>query len=83
MEEVHHEPKWAVIRLCDIKVVSVGFVVSHDLELVVLRIVTLSVNIIRIRVNLVGMFTPYFRLLMEASLLPVWSSSVIFNFLVF
>lgn len=58
----------AMIRGCDIKVVSVGAVVAYYLEDVFLRIGTLCISHINIRGILVDPFRQLIRLPMEVSL---------------
>lgn len=57
-----------MIKSHNIKVVSAGLVVAHDIEAVVLKVNTFDINHIRIRVSLVGLFMPYIRLPVQASL---------------
>lgn len=60
-------PKGKAIRGHNIKVVLVGTKVAHDLEGIVLRVGILCINLIRIRVSLVGPFMLLCRLLMYAA----------------
>lgn len=64
-------PKGATIRGLSIKVVSVGGIITYNSEELVLRVGTLRVNCIIIRVSLVGSFRPHFKLLIEVSLVLV------------
>lgn len=60
--------KGAAIRVHDIRVGSIGVVVALGLEVEVLRICSLYISCFSIRVSLVDLFRPHFKLLMEASL---------------
>lgn len=64
-------PKRAAIRGYDIRVVFLGAVMAHNLELVVFREDILHVCQTNIRFSLVGPFMPYIRLSMESNLVTV------------
>lgn len=61
-------PKAEAIKGYIIRVISLGTIVAHSSEVVVLRVGTLCVSYISIKVSLIGEFKLYFKLLMEARL---------------
>lgn len=58
--------KRATIKGCNIKVSSVGAIVAHNFEALVLRVGTLRVSSISIRSSLVDLFRSHFILSIEA-----------------
>lgn len=63
--------KAAIITGRNIRIVLVGAVASHNLEVVVLRVCTLRVRLHSIRSSLIGLQILLFKLSMEASLVIV------------
>lgn len=65
-----------------IRVIIRGVVVTYSSEAEVLKVCTLCISCMNVRVNLVCPFRPHFRLTIEASLiLVIVLASVVVNFL--
>lgn len=62
MEEMHHGAQRDSKESCDISIVSKGAGVDHDLELIILKVGTLSVVLISIKVSQECPFLSYFNL---------------------
>lgn len=68
MEEIYCKAHGEAKRGHNIKVVSVGVVMAHGSDTLVLKVGTLCIILITIRVNLVSSFMLLFKLLMEENL---------------
>lgn len=64
-------PNGLMIKSCNIRVLSVEAKIAHGSEAVVLRVGSLCISLINIKVNLVGPFILHFISPIEASLVKV------------